>query len=67
MGQPGSGGGVAALSRRKHPGGRPKLDHGQRERLPELLARGPAAYGFAGEVWTRVRVAQVIRQEFGVS
>jgi transposase len=36
-------------------------------RLPELLHRGPTAYGFRGELWTRSRVAAVIRLEFGVS
>ena len=60
-------GGVAALRRRQHPGGQSKLDDRQRERLPELLAQGPAAYGFSGEVWTRSRVVRVIEQEFGVS
>ena len=48
-------------------GGVPKLDAPQRAQLPALLARGPAAFGFAGEIWTRPRVAQVIEQEFGVS
>ena len=43
------------------------MDDRQRERLPELLAQGPAAYGFSGEVWTRNRVVRVIEQEFGVS
>ena len=42
-------------------------NHRQRKRLPELLAQGPAAYGFSGEVWTRSRVVRVIKQEFGVS
>jgi transposase len=31
------------------------------------LHRGPAAYGFRGELWTRTRVAAIIRLEFGVS
>ena len=34
--------------------------------LPPLLERGAEAYEFRGEVWTRARVAKVIRQEFGV-
>ena len=59
-------GGVPAL-RRPHPGGQPKLNDRQRGQIPELLTRGPAAFGFSGEVWTRGRVAQVIEQEFGVS
>lgn len=60
-------GGVAALRQRQHPGGRPKLNDRQRGQLPELLARGPGVYGFSGAVWTRGRVAQVIKQKFGVS
>ena len=60
-------GGIAALRRRQRPGGQSKLDDRQRERLPELLSQGPAAYGFSGEVWTRGRVVRVIEQEFGVS
>ena len=60
-------GGVPALRRRQHPGGMSKLNDQQRGQIPELLIRGPAAFGFNGEVWTRGRVAQVIEQEFGVS
>jgi len=59
-------GGVAALRRRVAPGPRPKLTAAQRARLPELLARGAEAFGFAGEVWTTKRVAMVIEREFGV-
>ena len=35
--------------------------------LPELLHRGAESFGFRGAVWTRKRVAAVIKQEFGVS
>jgi len=35
--------------------------------LPALLARGAEAFEFRGQVWTASRVAQVIKQEFGVS
>ncbi len=60
-------GGISALRHRKPPGGPSKLSDEQRGQLPGLLGRGPAAYGFCGEVWTRRRVGQVIEQEFGVS
>ena len=56
-----------ALRHRKPPGGPCKLSSRQRAQLPELLARGPAAFGFCGEIWTRRRVVRVIRREFGVS
>jgi hypothetical protein len=33
---------------------------------PGVAAAGACAFGFSGEIWTRTRIAQVIRQEFGV-
>ncbi len=45
---------------------RPKLTHQQRLQLLELLAQGPQALGFRGDLWTQPRVAQVIRRHFGV-
>ena len=39
----------------------------QLARLPDLLRRGAEAYGFRGQVWTRGRVAAVLRLAFGVS
>src|ERR687893_3026841 len=43
-----------------------QLTADQRAVLPALLAKGAEAYGFIGAVWTTARVAEVIRQEFGV-
>ena len=60
-------GGVAALRARPLPGSPAKLNREQLHQLPVLLARGATAWGFVGEVWTCNRVAQVIRQEFGVT
>jgi transposase len=60
-------GGRNALQRRPAPGRRPRLSAEQKAKLPALLAKGAEAYGFRGAVWTRKRVAQVIRREFGVS
>jgi transposase len=59
-------GGVAALRTRIRPGPTPRLTPEQRARIPELLARGAEAHGFAGEVWTAARVAAVLEREFGV-
>jgi transposase len=60
-------GGPEAL-RRQPPRGAPRrLSPDQLARLPELLHRGPSAYGFRGELWTRTRIAAVIRLECGVS
>jgi transposase len=39
----------------------------QLARLPEMLRRGAESFGFRGAVWTRKRVAAVIKREFGVS
>jgi transposase len=56
-------------SLRHHPpaGAPRRLTAGQLAQLPKLLQRGPEAYGFRGELWTRGRIAAVIRMEFGVS
>ena len=59
--------GVEALRRRKAPGAKPQLTPEQKAQIPGLLKRGPEAFGFRGDVWTRDRVATVIHREFGVS
>lgn len=60
-------GGKEALRRRATPGRTPRLSAEQKAKLPARLAQGAEAYGFRGAVWTRKRVAQVIRRAFGVS
>ena len=59
--------GPEGLRSRSAPGHPAKLAPDQRRLLPDFLWHGPEAYGFRGEVWTCARVAQVIREEFGVS
>jgi transposase len=59
--------GPEALRHRPPPGAPRRLSAEQLARLPTLLQRGPTAYGFRGELWTRTRVAVIIRVEFGVS
>lgn len=59
-------GGPEALRARLSPGAPRQLTPEQLTRLPTLLDRGPAAYGFRGQIWTRERVAEVIRRELGV-
>jgi transposase len=44
----------------------PRLSAEQKRQIPEFLWHGPEAYGFRGHAWTCARIAQVIRQEFGV-
>ena len=60
-------GGEAALRRRPAPGPTPRLSQEQVARLPELLAKGAEHFGFRGDVWTRQRVAAVVKAEFGVT
>ena len=63
--------GPAKTARRPYTSGLPpgaprRLAPEQLARLPALLRRGPEAYGFRGQLWTRKRVAEVIRLEFGI-
>lgn len=44
-----------------------KLEAWQKERLIDLLRRGPLAAGFETDLWTCPRVAQLIEDEFGVT
>jgi transposase len=59
--------GPEVLRHRKGSGRPHRLTMAQRGELPRLLERGPEAYGFRGALWTEGRIAQVIRQSFGVS
>jgi transposase len=59
--------GPNALRHRPPLGAPRRLSAEQLARLPELLQRGPKAYGFRGELWTRRRIAAVIQLENGVS
>jgi transposase len=59
-------GGPAALRHQPPPGARSRLSAEQLASLPELLQRGPEAYGFRGQVWTRGRIAAVMWLQFGV-
>jgi transposase len=59
-------GGMGALRHRPPPGAPCRLAEEQRARLPALLQRSPETSGCRGQVWTRRRVAEVIRLECGV-
>ncbi len=58
--------GQAALRRQPPPGRQPKLTSEQLAHLPALLERGPEAWRFRGNVWTRNRIGIVIQETFGV-
>lgn len=60
-------GGPAALRAKPHPGRRARLKPEQKKRLEQVLLAGPQAAGFATDLWTLARVAQVIERLFGVT
>ncbi len=59
-------GGLEALEAKPHPGRRSALSAKQKEELVALLRQGPLAAGFATDLWTLERVAQVIKKRFGI-
>jgi transposase len=58
--------GEEALKKAGRAGRKPKLDGSERERLEELLVRGPEALGYETPLWTCQRVAHLLEQEFEV-
>lgn len=44
----------------------PKLEAAQQQRLERALLRGALAHGFATDLWTCPRVAQLIERRYGV-
>ena len=59
--------GPEALRSRPHPGSRPKLAHGRRWELEEMLLEGARVHGFSTELWMLARVVELIRRQFGVT
>lgn len=60
-------GGSKALKVGASPGRPPKLTPVQRRRLVRLLLRGAMAHGYATEIWTTSRIAELIEEHFGVT
>jgi transposase len=60
-------GGPEALRHHPAPGAPRRLTADQLAQLPALLERGPEAYGFRGQLWTRSRIAAAIQLTFGIS
>ena len=58
--------GKAALRKAGRAGRKPMLEEKDRQRLEELLVRGPEALGYETPLWTCPRVAHLIEQEFGI-
>jgi transposase len=59
--------GVAGLAAKPHPGPRPKLSAEQQHELCDALVEGAQAAGYSTDLWTGRRVAQLIRERFGVT
>ena len=59
-------GGVAALRRRPAAGRPPKLSDQQAAQVEQALLQGARANGFATDLWTLDRVAQVVQRVTGV-
>jgi transposase len=58
--------GPDALRPKPAPGRPRRLNPRQRARLLKLLLKGATAHGFATDLWTLPRVAEVIERTFGV-
>jgi transposase len=55
------------LVAKPHPGPTPGLSDAQLEHLEDLLLDGATAHGWANDLWTAPRVAEVIRRHFGIA
>lgn len=58
--------GAAGLDAEPVPGRPPKLNARQRRALVGCLLKGAGAFGFATDLWTCPRIAQLIQQRYGV-
>ena len=60
-------GSIDALRTRPRTGRPPRLSAEQSRSIPDILARGPKAFGLPGHEWTIETVARAIRVTFGVT
>lgn len=60
-------GGLDALTCKPAPGRPPKLSARQKRGLVACLLKGAMASGFATDLWTCPRIAQVIAERYGVT
>jgi transposase len=59
--------GLEGLKAIPHPGPKPKLTALQRQKLEQLLLKGPLAHGYRTDLWTLKRIAELIEKQFAVS
>ena len=55
------------LAAKPHAGPAPRLTVQQQQELESLLRQGAKAHGWANELWTTQRIADLIQRHFGVS
>lgn len=60
-------GGPRGLSAQPVSGRSPKLSHSQEKIVLRWLRHSPTEHGFATELWTGPRLAQLIAREFGIT
>ena len=58
--------GLAGLAAKPHPGRPPQLPRRYANLVVGWLRKNPKSFGFATELWTGARVAEVIRRKFQV-
>lgn len=59
-------GGQQALHSKPTPGRPPRLSRRQKVRLIRYLLKGPLAHGYRTDIWTTLRVAELIQYKFGI-
>ena len=59
-------GGKKGLKSRPAPGRPPRLTDKQKTRLLQYLLQGSMAHGYRTDLWTTLRIAELIRDKFGV-
>jgi transposase len=58
--------GDAGLKAKPHPGRVPKLTPARQRQVLRWLRKNPKSFGFATELWSAPRIAQVIQRKWGV-
>ena len=58
--------GDAGLAAKPHPGRQPKLTPAREVQVVSWLRKNPKSFGFATELWTAPRIAEVIKRKWDV-
>jgi transposase len=56
----------AGLAAKPHPGRCPKLTLPRQRQVLRWLIKNPKSFGFSTELWTALRIAQVIQRKWGI-